>query len=97
MVASAAQAVLVNPGWCRGAPAVSVLQLSQEDSQAASRKVLQAFAALPIKRLCPVGFVFLWVEKQYLHGIVKQMGKWDFAYIENLTWVQARPPALTAP
>ena len=78
----------MNPGWCWDAPTVAVLEMSQAESQAFSRRVLQAFATLPLKRLCPVGFAFVWVEKQYLHGVVKQMDSWGFVYIENLTWVQ---------
>ncbi len=41
-------------------------------------------------RLCPVGFVFIWAPKQLLHAVVTQLYKWQFGYVESLTWVQLR-------
>lgn len=85
------QAVMVNPGWAADAPTGSILQIPQKESQALSQKAIMMFAKLPIERLCPTGFVFVWAEKRFLHGIVKQMQRWSFTYIENLTWLQLKP------
>lgn len=79
---------MVNPGWAGDAPTGSILSVPQHESQAASQRSIAAFSALPIKRLCPTGFVFVWADKRFIHGIVKQMQTWTFTYIENLTWVQ---------
>lgn len=46
---------------------------------------------LPISRLCPIGFVFMWVPKTLVQPVVRQMFKWGYAYIENLTWVTLAP------
>ena len=50
-----------------------------------------ALSQVPVPRLCPIGFVFIWADKVQLHAVVKQMYRWGFSYIENLTWVQLRP------
>jgi hypothetical protein len=68
------QAVLVNPGWVR------------EDAD----QSVAALGRLPMPRLCPVGFVFIWAPKQLLHAVVTQLYKWQFGYVESLTWVQLR-------
>lgn len=44
-------------------------------------------AKVPLPRLCPVGFVFIWVDKLLISPVVKQMSRWGYVYIENLTWV----------
>lgn len=46
-----------------------------------------SLSRLPIHKLCPIGFVFIWVKKQHISAVARQMGKWGFAYVENLTWV----------
>lgn len=30
-------------------------------------------AALPVPKLCPVGFVFIWAEKEHISAVVKQV------------------------
>ena len=73
-VAGSLQAVLINLGWVREDTAQSMAALSR----------------LPMPRLCPVGFVFVWAPKQLLHAVVTQLYKWQFGYVESLTWVQLR-------
>lgn len=67
------QGVLINPGWDGSGPT--------------GPAATGSLAKLPIPRLCPIGFVFIWVQKQHISAVVRQMGKWGFAYVENLTWV----------
>ncbi len=52
---------------------------------------IQRLARLPLPQLCPVGFVFIWAEKEHIHAVVKQMFKWRYSYVENLTWVYQAP------
>eukprot|EP00201_Polytomella_parva_P014192 CAMPEP_0175059180 /NCGR_PEP_ID=MMETSP0052_2-20121109/12283_1 /TAXON_ID=51329 ORGANISM="Polytomella parva, Strain SAG 63-3" /NCGR_SAMPLE_ID=MMETSP0052_2 /ASSEMBLY_ACC=CAM_ASM_000194 /LENGTH=430 /DNA_ID=CAMNT_0016324689 /DNA_START=205 /DNA_END=1494 /DNA_ORIENTATION=+ len=42
---------------------------------------------VPFDLLCPQGFLFLWVEKQLIQGVVQDLAKKGFMYVENLTWV----------
>jgi len=60
-----------------------------------------ALAAVPLERLCPVGFVFVWADKAHLHAVVKLLYARKFVYVENLTWVHMGPDnralALDAP
>ena len=65
------QAVLINVGWERPTIAESA----------------QSLAAIPIPKLVPDGFVFVWVPKHLIQTVCTQMVKWGFLYIENLTWV----------
>ena len=30
-------------------------------------------AALPLPKLCPVGFVFIWAEKEHISAVIKQV------------------------
>ncbi|DBB12314.1 TPA: hypothetical protein ACH3X3_006407 [Trebouxia sp. C0006] len=81
------QAVLINPGWCG-------LTASCSDIDPGPR-----LAALPLPKLCPVGFVFIWAEKEHISTVVKQLYRWGFQYVENLTWVymDANNTILTTP
>ena len=56
-------------------------------------------AKVPLPRLVPVGFVFVWAQKQHVAALVKQLYRWGYCYIENLTWVQlaANNTVLTLP
>lgn len=62
---------------------------------------MAALAAVPLERLCPVGFVFVWADKAHLHAVVKLLYTRKFVYVENLTWVHMGPDnralALDAP
>ncbi|KAL4447954.1 hypothetical protein ABPG75_005173 [Micractinium tetrahymenae] len=69
-------AVLVNPGWeCEGRGDAAV----------------QRLARVPLRRLVPRGFVFVFVEKQHVQALCRLMRTWGYCYIENLTWVYLRP------
>jgi hypothetical protein len=47
--------------------------------------------ALALPKLCPLGFVFVWVEKEVLDQVVDVMVRLKYVYVENLTWVLMRP------
>lgn len=69
------QAVLINPGWC--SPTTSFSDIDPGPR----------LSALPLPKLCPVGFVFIWAEKEHISTVVKQLYRWGYQYVENLTWV----------
>ncbi|KAL4425126.1 hypothetical protein ABPG77_008231 [Micractinium sp. CCAP 211/92] len=65
-------AALINPGWeCEGRGDAAVKRL----------------ARVPLRRLVPRGFVFVFVEKQHVQALCRLMRSWGYCYIENLTWV----------
>ena len=70
------QAALINPGW-------------ERDGTGAS--ALTALAQIPLPKLVPTGFIFIWTPKQHVQAVCKQMTKWGYIYIENLTWVYMAP------
>ncbi|ORX95161.1 hypothetical protein K493DRAFT_315148 [Basidiobolus meristosporus CBS 931.73] len=49
---------------------------------------LEQLAALEISRIVPVGFLFVWIEKEYLPDIVQIADKWGFKYVENFCWIK---------
>ena len=59
--------------------------------------------SLSLPKLCPVGFIFVWVEKEVLDQVVDVLVQQKYVYVENLTWVlmhannRARARAARAP
>ncbi|KAK9761102.1 hypothetical protein K7432_014236 [Basidiobolus ranarum] len=49
---------------------------------------LEQLAALEISQIVPVGFLFVWIEKEYLPDIVQIADKWGFKYVENFCWIK---------
>ena len=44
---------------------------------------------LPVDRLVPHGYIFIWVEKEFIQEIVTTMKRaWNFSYVENFVWVK---------
>ena len=90
--------------WAHTRPALTRMPAAQavlvnagweaEGADAAAR-----LAKVPLPRLVPVGFVFVWAQKQHVAALVRQLYRWGFCYIENLTWVQmaANNTVLTLP
>ena len=48
-------------------------------------------AAMQLSRFCPLGFLFVWVEKEVLSEVVDVFVKAEYVYVENLTWVHVAP------
>ena len=67
--------VLINPDW------------AVEDNEAGGDR-LQCLRKVPLAKLCPTGFVFIWIEKRDVQNVCDWMYKQNYAYVENLTWVQ---------
>ncbi len=72
------QAALINPGW-------------ERDDADGGASALSALAEIPLPKLVPTGFIFIWTPKQHVQAVCKQMTKWGYIYIENLTWVYMAP------
>ena len=66
---------MINPGW------------DDESALEDDSCVQQCFASVPLPKLCPHGFVFVWAEKHRIAAVTRQMYKWGYIYVENLTWV----------
>ena len=49
---------------------------------------LEDIAQLPLETLTPLGFIFIWVEKENLSLVCDVMQEKNFNYVENLAWVQ---------
>ncbi|BDA48164.1 hypothetical protein COCOBI_11-4240 [Coccomyxa sp. Obi] len=79
------QGILINQGW--------------EVKGATGDASVACLAKLPVQQLCPVGFIFIWVDKVHVAAVVKLLYKWGYIYVENLTWVQMAPnnTIITAP
>lgn len=45
---------------------------------------------LSITKLCPEGFLFIWIPKGFLQIIWKLTTSWGYSYVENLTWIQLK-------
>ncbi|CAG8539339.1 9115_t:CDS:10 [Paraglomus occultum] len=58
------------------------------ESPSPHKITLSQFASLNITKIIPVGFLFIWVEKEYLPDIIQIADKWHFRYVENFCWVK---------
>ncbi|KAK3277794.1 hypothetical protein CYMTET_14222 [Cymbomonas tetramitiformis] len=43
---------------------------------------------LDLPKIVPLGFIFIWIDKTVLEEVMNLMYKWNYVYVENLTWVQ---------
>ncbi|GFR49406.1 hypothetical protein Agub_g11458, partial [Astrephomene gubernaculifera] len=77
-------AVLVNAGW----QAEGAVEAYDRGDEAA---VMARLRQLPIPRLCPRGFVFVWAVKGLIQGVCRTLASWGYVYVENLTWVYLTP------
>lgn len=49
---------------------------------------IQQFGNLNLTVIVPKGFLFIWVEKEYVPDIVQIAEKWRFRYVENFCWIK---------
>mmetsp|Transcript_6269 Transcript_6269/g.15494 ORF Transcript_6269/g.15494 Transcript_6269/m.15494 type:complete len:474 (+) Transcript_6269:82-1503(+) len=73
--------VLINPDW----------RLELEAGAVDKADRLRCLKEVPLRKLCPTGFIFIWVEKSDVQNVCEWMYKLDYVYVENLTWVQMLP------
>lgn len=73
-VLAVVQGVLINQGWER----------DSEGQPASEELCAQQLAKLPVPKLCPVGFIFAWAEKEHVALMVKQVGT-ALGYFQGLT------------
>jgi N6-adenosine-specific RNA methylase IME4 len=71
--------ILMNPPW----------KIDQAPDK--GNVTLEDIAQLPLETLTPLGFIFIWVEKENLSLVCDVMQEKNFNYVENLTWVQMQP------
>ena len=71
--------VLMNPPW----------NIDQAPDK--GNVTVEDIAQLPLETLTPLGFIFIWVEKENLSLVCDVMHEKNFNYVENLTWVQMQP------
>ncbi|GMH35742.1 hypothetical protein BSKO_03610 [Bryopsis sp. KO-2023] len=64
--------VLINSGW----------ELPGDTKRKVSR-----LAKIPMLRLNPHGFIFIWLKKEYIQAVWSLMASLKYTYVENLTWV----------
>lgn len=65
--------VLINPSW--------VVDVDDADAR------LECLRSVPLKKLCPTGFVFIWTDKRDVQRVCDLMYSQNYCYVENLTWV----------
>ncbi|EFJ41584.1 hypothetical protein VOLCADRAFT_98443 [Volvox carteri f. nagariensis] len=77
-------AIMVNAGW-QPPGAADAFEGGRE------AEVMRGFLSLPIPRLCPRGFIFVWAHKGLLQAVCRALAGWGYVYVENLTWVHLTP------
>ncbi|KAI8077251.1 uncharacterized protein B0P05DRAFT_544195 [Gilbertella persicaria] len=46
------------------------------------------FAQLGVSNIVKAGFIFIWLEKEWLQKAVNIITKWGFKYVENFCWIK---------
>lgn len=41
-----------------------------------------------MSKIVKAGFLFIWLEKEWLQRIVSIVAKWGFKYVENFCWIK---------
>ncbi|CAG8627340.1 6693_t:CDS:2, partial [Acaulospora morrowiae] len=62
--------------------------LLPKETPSPGKITLQQFGALNVSSVVPKGFLFIWVEKEFLPDIVQIAEKWNFRYVENFCWIK---------
>lgn len=98
-------AVLINSGWEEEEEEEEEEDNANDTATAASALAARLFAraaarrataarrlrALPLPRLCPRGFVFVWSRKEHIAAVVDTMASMQYVYVESLAWVLLSP------
>lgn len=45
-------------------------------------------ARLNVSDVIPAGFLFIWLEKEFLQKVVNIAAGWGFKYVENFCWIK---------
>ncbi|CAG8435313.1 5548_t:CDS:2 [Diversispora eburnea] len=62
--------------------------LLPNESPSPGKISLKQFSELKITNIVPKGFLFIWVEKEFIPDIVQIAEKWNFRYVENFCWIK---------
>ncbi|KAF9437719.1 hypothetical protein BGZ76_011428 [Entomortierella beljakovae] len=62
--------------------------LREGDEPGPNKITLEQLAKLNISALLPRGFLFMWIEKEFLPEVVAMAEKWELRYVENFCWVK---------
>ncbi|KAF9102862.1 hypothetical protein BGX27_010836 [Mortierella sp. AM989] len=49
---------------------------------------LEQLSQLNISTVLPRGFLFVWIEKEFLPALVQMAEKWELRYVENFCWIK---------
>ncbi|ORX61374.1 hypothetical protein DM01DRAFT_1299285 [Hesseltinella vesiculosa] len=49
---------------------------------------IQDLAKLNVSAVVPAGFLFIWIEKEWIRELVRIAKGWGFKYVENFCWIK---------
>ncbi|KAI8374007.1 hypothetical protein EDC96DRAFT_10343 [Choanephora cucurbitarum] len=49
---------------------------------------IEDFAQLGVSKIVKAGFIFIWLEKEWLQKAVNIITSWGFKYVENFCWIK---------
>jgi hypothetical protein len=96
-------AVLINSGWEEDEEEEDENEANESDdpialasrifARAVARRAAAArrLRALPLPKLCPRGFVFVWSRKEHIAAVVDALSSMQYVYVESLAWVLLSP------
>ncbi|KAF9922306.1 hypothetical protein BGZ65_009695, partial [Modicella reniformis] len=62
--------------------------LREGDEPGPNKITIEQLGTLNIRAILPKGFLFVWVEKEFLPQMVVLADKWGMRYVENFCWIK---------
>ena len=63
--------------------------LLREGEEPGPNKItMEQLGSLNMGAILPKGFLFVWIEKEFLPEIVKLAERWEMRYVENFCWIK---------
>ncbi|KAI8971127.1 hypothetical protein BDB01DRAFT_854975 [Pilobolus umbonatus] len=58
------------------------------ESPCKGKITIDEFATLDVSSIVKAGFLFIWLEKEWLQRLVNITSKWGYKYVENFCWIK---------
>ncbi|KAF8941456.1 hypothetical protein BGZ58_008731 [Dissophora ornata] len=62
--------------------------LREGEDPGPNKITIEQLGSLNVGAILPRGFLFVWIEKEFLPDVVRLAEKWEMRYVENFCWIK---------